>query len=66
MKIFILYWLTGDTSIVQGKSITEAMNNAGYGFSAVMALDFYEETTKEESSKINYTWNKDKRRWIKN
>ena len=41
-KKFKLHWLDGKTSIVEGRTIDEAMNNAGYGSGALRALDYWE------------------------
>lgn len=60
-KEYTLFWLTGETQIVTGSSPSEAMNNAGIGQGALRALDFYSEGDK----RANYTWDKDKRSWIK-
>lgn len=43
MKIFKLYWLGGKTETVTGSNIADAFRNAGYGGSAINALDWYEE-----------------------
>jgi len=60
-KTFRLYWLTGETEIVRGPTITAAMNSAGYGGGAVAALDFYKEG--EEST---YQWDAVKKTWTQN
>ena len=38
---YVLYWKTGKTELVQGTDITKAFANAGYGYGAISALDFY-------------------------
>jgi len=43
MKKYILHWLTGKTETVEGTSIADAFNRAGYGAGALPALDWYEE-----------------------
>ena len=40
---FTLYWMGCSTpEVVKGTSISNALNNAGYGGGAIGALDFYE------------------------
>jgi len=41
LKEFTLFWLTGDSQIVTGTDIADAMNNAGIGNGALRALDFH-------------------------
>ena len=43
MKKYKLYWLTGETEIVKGTSISDAFSKAGYGAGALAALDYYKE-----------------------
>jgi hypothetical protein len=43
MKTFVLHWLDGTTSEVQGNTIAEAFALGGYGGSAINTLDYYEE-----------------------
>lgn len=59
---YTLFWLTGESQIVSGNSIAEAMNNAGIGNGALRALDFYANEDQRES----YIWDKEKRTWNKN
>lgn len=42
MKKFKLYWLDGKTEVIEGNTIAEALNNAGYGLGAMKALDYWE------------------------
>jgi len=49
---FTLFWLTGESEIIEGKNIQEAMNSAGYGQGSLGALDFF----KEGSVSDDYTW----------
>lgn len=58
---FTLFWLTGESQIVIGLNISDAMNNAGIGNGALRALDFYSSGDKTE----DYTWNKERRSWDK-
>lgn len=43
MRKFKLYWLSGDTEIVEGTSIDDAFRRAGYGQGAIRGLDWFEE-----------------------
>lgn len=58
---FTLFWMEGKSEVLEGSTISEAMNKAGYGAGSVAALDFYAQgnLTRE------YTWRKDLRRWVK-
>lgn len=58
-KPFRLYWLSGDTEIVRGATIADAMNQAGYGGGAVRALDFFKEGEEQ-----TYDWDGSKRDWV--
>lgn len=42
MHKFILYWLDGNTEIVEGTDIADAFTRAGYGHGAIRALDYYQ------------------------
>ena len=61
MKEYTLFWLTGESEIVNGNTLHEAMNNAGYSIGAIRALDFYTEGDQRE----NWEWYKEKRNWYK-
>lgn len=61
MNEFTLFWLTGETQIVKGLDISNAMNNAGIGNGALRALDFYSSGDKRNE----YVWNKSNRGWDK-
>jgi hypothetical protein len=52
MKKFHLFWLDGKRETVQGKSIADAFQRAGYSQGALRALDFF----LEEGNKSEYTW----------
>lgn len=44
MKKFKLHWRgTSPAEIVEGNTIADAFNRAGYGAGALAALDYYEE-----------------------
>lgn len=60
MKTYTLFWLSGNTEIVTGNNIAEAMLNAGYG--SATGLDFYNygDTRKQ------WDWDKIERRWFPN
>jgi len=58
MKKFTLYWLRGDKTLVEGKTISEAFSKAGYGNGAIPALDFYSEGHIDEYKYINHRWTK--------
>lgn len=55
MRIFRLYWLTGEIDHVsfqdlgcQYETLAAAMNKAGIGGGALRALDYWEEVTNEQ------------------
>ena len=41
MKTYTLFWLSGESEIVKGNNLAEAMTLSGYGAGALGALDFY-------------------------
>jgi hypothetical protein len=43
MKKFVVFWLSGSTSILEGVTITDAFRNAGYGVGVLAGVDFYTE-----------------------
>jgi hypothetical protein len=59
IKEFTLFWLTGNSEIVEGIDIANAMNNSGIGNGALRALDFHEKGDVREK----YIWKKEKRSW---
>lgn len=59
IKTYTLFWLGGDTQIVNGPDPASAMNNAGIGAGALPALDFY----AEGDSRDSYVWSKEERTW---
>jgi hypothetical protein len=61
MKTFTLFWLTGQSEIVNGTDIASAMNNAGYSAGALGALDFYANGDEREK----WVWNMSERTWNK-
>ena len=58
MKKYTLYWLDGKREVVEGNSISDAVNAAGYGYGALKALDFWAEGDNDE-----YRWDEDARTW---
>jgi len=55
---FRLYWLNGETEIVEGLDIADAFRKAGYGAGAMSGLDFYSEKVKPE-----WEWDKESKIW---
>jgi hypothetical protein len=60
MNIYTFYWRDGSRDVIRGKTPEEAMNNYGYGFGALPALDFYAEGDNKE-----YVWIVGEREWVK-
>ena len=58
---FTIFWLTGDTEIVEGDSISEAFKSAGYSGGAINAIDFY----SPEDVRNDYEWNAKNHTWEK-
>ncbi len=59
MKTFTLFWLTGDSELVEGSDIAHAMNKAGYGNGSLRALDFHGEGDLQDK----YVWDSTARKW---
>jgi hypothetical protein len=57
---YTLYWLTGQREVVEGFNVDEALTLAGYGNGPLGALDFYAHGDNKK-----YTWDAEKRKWIK-
>lgn len=57
---FTFFWLTGRKEVLSGQNPADALNKAGYGSSALIALDFY---SKGEDD--SYRWNLREGCWIK-
>lgn len=53
IKRFRLHWHDGKTEIVEGTSIRNAFINAGYGYGAIQALDYFEEVKKSDGQTKN-------------
>ena len=60
MKLYTLYWRDGKRETVSGPTLAQAMTLAGYGGGAVRALDFY-----ANGDDHNYTWDSEKRNWVR-
>jgi hypothetical protein len=60
-KQYTIFWLTGETQVIEGDTPAHAFNNAGIGAGALRAVDFYREGTKTE----DYIWDKDNHSWKK-
>lgn len=56
MKTFTIYWLDGKKEFLQGNSISNAFNSAGYGAGALQAVDFYTEGEDDSYEWINHLW----------
>lgn len=56
---FRIYWLSGKTEIVTGRTIQEAFKNHGYGGGAVHGIDWYD--TKSEQT---HNWDSEKKEWV--
>lgn len=62
-KVFTLFWLTGASEIVSGKTVDYAFAKAGYGAGARSALDFWSEGDKRDERE----WKDDgsgKKAWV--
>lgn len=57
---YYIYWLDGKFTKATGFTREEAFTNSGYGAGAARAVDFID-TSKNQ----RYTWDKDKRDWVK-
>lgn len=53
---FVLYWKLGDKEIVEGETIVDAFNNAGYGGGAISALDFFSRDVENQYEWIDGKW----------
>jgi hypothetical protein len=59
-KQFRLYWLGGQTEVIEGKDYPDACKKAGLGARALSVLDFY-----TEGSNNDYEYSKTERMWIR-
>lgn len=59
MPKFTLFWLTGKSEVLEGKTFEDAMYHAGYGHGAMRALDFFSNGDKRK----DWVWNKEKHTW---
>lgn len=60
MNTYTLFWLTGETDIIKGDTISDAFRRSGYGGGSINALDFYEIGDKRD----DYIW--ENKKWIRN
>jgi hypothetical protein len=62
LKQYVIFWLDGKKTDIEGKDEKDAFTKSGYGNGAVRAVDFigYKETEN------NYSWDKEKRSWVNN
>lgn len=61
MKSFTLFWLTGESEIVKGETISQAVTLAGYSQGALRVLDFYGNGDIREE----YMWDNETKNWNK-
>lgn len=54
VKAFKLFWKTGDTQIVKGRDVAQAMTLAGYSRGALGALDYWEEIKNPDKIKVRF------------
>ncbi len=59
MKIFTLFWLTGEKEIIKGNDIADALRKNGYGGGTMRALDFW----KEGDGNDNWFWDFASHQW---
>lgn len=55
-----LYWPHGTYQVIEGEDIVSAMNNAGIGYGALPAIDFY-----RIEDNPSYQYDKSKKSWAK-
>ena len=55
---YTFFWLTGKREVLEGISIESALNNAGFVYGAVRALDFW-----SRNDNYDYDWNAKTREW---
>ncbi len=58
-KWFVIYWLNGTFSTLQGQDIGDAFTKAGHAASAIHAIDHY-----SEGLKLTATYDKEQRNWV--
>ena len=61
LQEWTLFWRDGKSETIEGNTIADAMNHAGYGAGALGALDFYEKGDKA----LLWEWKKETRSWDK-
>lgn len=60
MNTYTLFWLSGRAEVITGKTIANAIINAGYR--SARALDFYE----YGDARSKWDWDKTEHRWYPN
>lgn len=60
MNTYTVFWLGGESQLIQGRDIVDAFNRAGIGGGAVPALDFW----GRGDIRDEYRWDAEKRCWI--
>lgn len=60
MKEFTLFWLNGESEVIKGNSISDAVNKQ-YSAGAMRALDFY----SDGDVRNEYVWNNSEKSWNK-
>jgi len=58
---YTLYWLGGESQIVEGETIQDACSKAGIGGGAIHALDFYD----NGDTRDKWQFSKNDRKWVK-
>jgi hypothetical protein len=53
---YIVYWLTGESTKITGKTPVGAFRKAGIGNGAVSAIDFYEEADEPTYAWVSGKW----------
>lgn len=57
---YTFFWLDGKRDVLEGNSVADALNKAGYGNGALAALDFHAKGDCDE-----YKWNSSNKQWDK-
>ena len=62
LRRYVIFWLDGKKTDIEGNDERDAFTRAGYGSGAVRAVDFisYKETEN------NYSWDKERHSWVNN
>lgn len=57
MNEWTLYWRNGARQVLNGDTIHDAFSKAGYGYGALVALDFY-------SAGDDHDWKWEGKKWV--